>query len=304
MGDRMNFAELVRRRQSCRSFDSSRPAEPEAVDLCLKAARMAPSAVNAQPYTMWLVTDGLAAKVADSCAESAPFLRDCSTIVVFTEESYNFGETVGAFLNNQDFRSIDIGIAASYLTAMATEAGLDSCIVGAFDPKAVAKIIGSKEKPRIMVALGHATEGYALREKKRKDFDVLVKRVSAAPAETEKPKKQKKPRSEKPKKQKKQKPSKKVPAEDPEGLPRDGERSFCPSACLRRASAGWLSSSSTRSSSSSPTATGRYPSAAGTTPRSYRRPSTCSTPPAGRSSSSCTTGTRTALRRGTPPSRP
>lgn len=164
--------------------------------MCLKAARLAPSAVNAQPYTMWLVTGDAAEKIAALHYESVnDFIADCSTFIVFTEESYKLGVTVSAYLNNQDFRSVDIGIAVAYLTAEATDVGLDSCVVGAFDVKEIMKILGSREKPRVIVGLGHATEGSALRPKKRKNMDDIVKRVTEMPAETsEKSKKRSKKR--------------------------------------------------------------------------------------------------------------
>ena len=46
----MMFAELVRKRQSCRRF-SDRPLSRERIDRCIEAARMAPSACNAQPWS-------------------------------------------------------------------------------------------------------------------------------------------------------------------------------------------------------------------------------------------------------------
>lgn len=46
----MDFLEIARARQSCRSYDTERPVEQEKLDAVLEAARLAPSACNAQPY--------------------------------------------------------------------------------------------------------------------------------------------------------------------------------------------------------------------------------------------------------------
>ena len=46
----MNFTEIAENRQSCRSYDSSRPVEKEKIDSILAAARLSPSACNGQPY--------------------------------------------------------------------------------------------------------------------------------------------------------------------------------------------------------------------------------------------------------------
>ena len=45
----MNFTEIANTRQSCRSYDATRPVEQEKLDAVLQAARLAPSACNAQP---------------------------------------------------------------------------------------------------------------------------------------------------------------------------------------------------------------------------------------------------------------
>ena len=45
----MTFIELARTRQSVRKY-LNRPVEKEKIDLCIEAARIAPSACNAQPW--------------------------------------------------------------------------------------------------------------------------------------------------------------------------------------------------------------------------------------------------------------
>ena len=46
----MDYLEIARARQSCRAYDATRPVEEEKLLTCLEAARLAPSACNAQPY--------------------------------------------------------------------------------------------------------------------------------------------------------------------------------------------------------------------------------------------------------------
>ena len=46
----MNFTEIAKQRQSCRSYDSDRLVEKEKLSAILEAARLAPSACNGQPY--------------------------------------------------------------------------------------------------------------------------------------------------------------------------------------------------------------------------------------------------------------
>ena len=53
----MDFLEIARARQSCRSYDEARPVEQEKLDAVLEAARLAPSACNAQPYHFTVCRD-------------------------------------------------------------------------------------------------------------------------------------------------------------------------------------------------------------------------------------------------------
>ena len=46
----MDFLEIARNRQSCRSYDPGREVEPEKLEAVLEAARLAPSACNGQPF--------------------------------------------------------------------------------------------------------------------------------------------------------------------------------------------------------------------------------------------------------------
>ena len=51
----MDFMELISERFSVRSF-SQRPVEDEKIDLILKAAQLAPTAVNYQPQKIYILT--------------------------------------------------------------------------------------------------------------------------------------------------------------------------------------------------------------------------------------------------------
>ena len=60
----MNFIEIAKNRQSCRSYDENRPVEQEKLDAILEAVRLAPSACNGQPYHL-TVCRGQTAKDAE-----------------------------------------------------------------------------------------------------------------------------------------------------------------------------------------------------------------------------------------------
>ncbi|MFA5453559.1 MAG: nitroreductase family protein [Candidatus Methanomethylophilaceae archaeon] len=173
----MDFINIAETRQSCRSFDHMRPVESDKLNRCLHAARLAPSACNAQPYIMWVATGEKGKRISQARSMSMnKFIEDCSTFVIFSEDRYNISAKAGSAMKDQDFRSIDIGIACAYLTAEATECKLETCILGMFDEEKIKEVLGTKERIRLVVAIGYATEGYPIREKKRKDEDRIIRK--------------------------------------------------------------------------------------------------------------------------------
>jgi len=63
------FLSLVKQRQSVRKY-ANRPVEKDKLERCLEAARLAPSACNAQPWTFIVVDDaGIKNRLADLTAD-------------------------------------------------------------------------------------------------------------------------------------------------------------------------------------------------------------------------------------------
>ena len=60
----MNFYELAKHRQSCRSYNSEREVEDEKLSRILECARLSPSACNGQPYRVTVCRAGVAKEVA------------------------------------------------------------------------------------------------------------------------------------------------------------------------------------------------------------------------------------------------
>ena len=172
----MDFETLIRQRQSCRSYDPSRSVSDEDLRKCLEAARLAPSACNAQPYHFTVVSGELAEQVGALTRSMGMngFTKDVPQFIVVSEAAYNRIAAAGAKLKDQDYRSVDIGIATAYLTAQAAELGIATCIMGWFDEKKLCSLLSLGGRIRLVIATGYAKEGDALRPKKRKTLDDLV----------------------------------------------------------------------------------------------------------------------------------
>jgi nitroreductase len=81
---------------------------------------------------------------------------------------------MGAKVKNNDYRSIDIGIVAAYITSEAAAQGLSTCILGWLDDSKIREICELQYPVRLVITLGYAKEGDPLRKKMRKDLDQLV----------------------------------------------------------------------------------------------------------------------------------
>lgn len=175
----MNFTEIAETRQSCRSYDPERSVEREKLDRILESARLAPSACNGQPYHITVCTGEYATRVAKAVQGMGmnKFASDAPVMLVLSEKPYVASAALGARVKKNDYRSIDIGILAAYLTAEATAEGLSTCILGWLDSDEICKICGIDGPVRLVISLGYAREGDPLREKKRKALSELVREL-------------------------------------------------------------------------------------------------------------------------------
>ncbi len=170
----MNFTEIAQSRQSCRSYEEGRPVEPEKLAAVLEAVRLAPSACNGQPYHITVCRDEKALAVAAACTGLGmnKFAKQAPVILVISEMPYVKTAAMGARVKGNDYRSMDIGIAAAYLTAEATAQGLGSCMLGWLDDEKIRSICGLSSPIRLVVTLGYAAD--SPRAKKRKALSELV----------------------------------------------------------------------------------------------------------------------------------
>ena len=170
----MNFNELSEKRYSCRAYDSERDVEEEKIDSILASARLAPSACNGQPYHITVCKGDTASRVARATMGMGmnKFTADAPVMIVISEEPYVPSAALGAKVKGNDYRSIDIGILASYITLAAESVGLGSCILGWFSEEKIKEICKISSSVRLVISLGYAND--TSRPKKRKDISELV----------------------------------------------------------------------------------------------------------------------------------
>lgn len=176
----MDFLELVNHRQSVRKY-TDQPVEKEKIIKCIEAARLAPSACNAQPWKFIIVDDpdkrGKIAKETYGLLLSFnKFSKNAPVVLAIVIEPANFTSKMGTALKNIHYPLIDIGIAAEHFCLQAAEIGLGTCMIGWFNEKPVKKILNVPDNKKIglLITIGYEPNGYKQRKKIRKSINNVV----------------------------------------------------------------------------------------------------------------------------------
>lgn len=175
----IDFIELTRKRQSVRSYNSQ-PVEPDKIERCIEAARLAPSACNSQPWKFIVVTDTeLKYKLADATSNRIlplnHFTKEASILVVLVRESANFTSKMGEIIRDKKFTLMDIGIAAIHFCLQATVEGLGTYMMGWFNESKVKKLLNIPRSKRaeLIITVGYPKDE-TIRDKKRKSFTEII----------------------------------------------------------------------------------------------------------------------------------
>jgi len=166
----MNFIELATQRSSVRNFEP-KPVEKEKLLYVLEAARIAPSAVNFQPWQFIVVTDSEILKMIRSVYPRDWLVTAPSIIVALGDHSIAWHRKS----DGKDFTDIDVAIAVDHLTLAATEQGLGTCWICNFDAKKYCEIFDTPKhmEPIALIPIGYPVIEFKS-EKKRKPIDQLV----------------------------------------------------------------------------------------------------------------------------------
>lgn len=175
----MDFLEFVSTRQSVRAFDTERQVEKEKIERIVSAARLAPSACNAQPWHLIVVDEPeLKNKVADATSARAlgmnHFTKQAPVHIVLVEEKVNLTSGVGGWMKQKDYAQMDLGVIAAHIALAAHAEGLGSCILGWFNEPKMRELLSIPDTKRVWldIAIGYSVQ--PLRQKKRKPLSEVV----------------------------------------------------------------------------------------------------------------------------------
>jgi len=175
------FLELVQQRQSDRKY-TGKPVEPEKLQRCLEAARLAPSASNSQPWTFVVVNEPALVKKVGKAAMGPlmsfnKFVPQAPVIVAIVMEKPKMITELGGRIKDKEYPLMDVGIAAGHFCLQAADEGLGSCMLGWFDEKKVQELLQVPREKNIplLITLGYTPDNYKHRKKIRKKYERVVK---------------------------------------------------------------------------------------------------------------------------------
>ena len=165
----MEFGELIKKRYSVRAYKPT-PVEDDKLQQVLEAARLAPTAANNQPFQLIVI----------HTAERKAELKRIYHREWFLQAPLVIGICVipGQAWMRRDAKSysdVDATIAMDHLILAATDLGLGTCWIGAFDPAAAREVLHLPDnvEPIAFTPLGYPADRPGTKE--RKPLSALVR---------------------------------------------------------------------------------------------------------------------------------
>jgi nitroreductase len=165
----MEFAELIKKRYSVRAYKAD-AVEEDTLQQVLEAARLAPTAANRQPFRIIVIhTAGREAELRNIYhrewfAQAPLLLCICGVPAQAWRRS-----------DGKNYTDVDVSIAMDHLVLAATDLGLGTCWVAAFNPAAARQVLCLPDgvEPIAFTPLGYPAD--QPRPKERKTLAELVR---------------------------------------------------------------------------------------------------------------------------------
>jgi len=167
----MTFLELVKNRISVRQYTSER-IEDEKLAYILECARLAPSAVNYQPWQFLVIKNDDIKQSIRECYHAQWFAEAPVYIVACTDTSQSWKRS----FDGKDHADIDIAIAVEHICLAAAEQGLGTCWVCNFNTQKCSELLNLPANicPVVIIPIGY-TQQTISRNPHRKSNDDIIK---------------------------------------------------------------------------------------------------------------------------------
>ena len=168
----LTFDEVIKKRYSVRDY-SERVVEQEKIEDILKAGLLAPTAKNLQPEKIYVIKNG---KYLEMIREICPLIYNSNLIfLVCADKNIAWKNSKDGF----DTTAMDTSIIGTHMMLKATELGLGTCWVRAFDVNEVKRTLNLPDNiiPEFILLIGYPSENAKPNEKlhySRKNIDEVV----------------------------------------------------------------------------------------------------------------------------------
>jgi nitroreductase len=166
----MDVLDAIKTRRSVREY-LDKPVEDEKLNMILEAGRLAPSASNRQEWRFVVVRDPQTRRELAEAASNQLFVGQAPVVIVACAETDGHVMRCG-----QLCYPIDVAIALDHMSLAATELGLGTCWIGAFNEQKVKEILDIPEGIRVvqLMPLGYPSDP-SLTRKSRLSLDRIIK---------------------------------------------------------------------------------------------------------------------------------
>ena len=165
----MNLQELIKSRYSCRSYQPA-SVEPAKLDYIMECVRLAPSAVNKQPWRFRIVSSDEDKAKLQRCYARTWFNSAPMYIIASLVHDEEWVRSDG-----KHHGDIDVAIAVEHLCLAATEQGLATCWVCNFDAQLCSQLFTytEGEEPVVLIPIGYPAD--EAKPKIRKEMNEILK---------------------------------------------------------------------------------------------------------------------------------
>jgi nitroreductase len=165
----MEFSRVIERRYSVRAYKPD-PVEQDKLERVLEAARLAPTAVNFQPFQLIVIhTEGREDEL------NRIYRKDWFVQPPLVIAACGLSERGWVRRDGRSYLDVDTGIVMDHLILAATNEGLGTCWIGNFDVDAAREVLGLPDdvEPIAFTPLGYADD--EPRAKKRRPLGELMR---------------------------------------------------------------------------------------------------------------------------------
>ena len=169
----MNFLELALTRFSVRDFTSEHVSEDQ-LNYILECARLAPSAVNFQPWHFYVCRTGESLEKVQQCY-NREWLKTAPLVLI---ACIRHDQEWVRKMDGHPHGIVDIAIAAEHICLATAEQGLGSCWVCNFDAVLCKELFNlpENEEAAVLIPIGTPKDATPT-EKKRKAMEEIVTRI-------------------------------------------------------------------------------------------------------------------------------